>query len=440
MVSLPRTPALWPAALACVLLAACGADAAPTTPPADTRPEPARGADEALSSVPQLAQAEHASALTAARALEFGDLELAARALGDLPAEAEFDRRLLTARLLSLRGDAVGAVRAIESLRAEFPGQSRVFATAAELHAAAGRIESSEDEVRRGLGLCGPTPALTRARGILAISRRGAASTGLGHLLQAREEDPDLWFCDLGLSQAQVLLGNAAMADQRPLEALGHARAARVAVPDSIDARELEADASAALGDYAGAIAGYESLLAEGRDVASTLALLYQRGAMAALLVPDRDLALERFLRARVLGLPVEELGFGAAVLATEAERLLEAGIAAYSGRDLEQARADFTRALACTPDSLEIENHLAVSLSSLGEFEAAAAHFARVIEAAQESGIELPEPVHVNLARALSAAGREAEASAVLRAYLAAHPDGPWAEITSAELAEIGG
>jgi len=437
-------------AVALLLLAACGGEAPPPVEASASRAvsEPDGSSSGETPREPEAApvsqepQSASPAAQRAAAALERGDPQAAARALAELPADARFDRRLLGARLLALQGDAIGAVRDLESLRADYPGQGRVFSTAAELHAAAGRLESSEDEIRRGLAACGPTPALIRARGVLALSRQGAAGIGLSHLLRARAEAPGLWFCDLALSQAQVLLGNAALAEERPLEALGHARAARAAVPDSVDARELEADAAAALGDFETAIAGYESLLAGGEDVSGELALLCQRGATASLLVPDRELAVRRYLRARALGLPEAELGFGAAVLETEAERLLEQGIAAFEGADLPAARRDFEAALECQPDNLEIENHLGVCLFRLGEYDGAAAHWGRVVEAARVGGIELPEPVHVHQARALAAAGRTPEGVAVLRAYLEAEPDGEsegaWTAETRTALAEL--
>ena len=426
-------------------VAGCGAEesvAAPSSAPAriaEPRAAEARPAAE-REPVEQLPQSNHAAARRAARALEFGAAAAAAAALADLPAAASFDRRLLTARLDDLRGDPVGAVRGLESLRAEYPNQGRVFATAAELHAAAGRLESAEDEIRRGLAACGPTAELTRARGMLALSRPGAADVGLGHLLAARAARPELWFCDLALSQAQVLLGNAAMADQRPLDALGHARAARVAVPDSVDARELEADASAALGDFTGAIQGYQQLLEDGHDVAGTLALLCQRGATAALLVPDRELALERYLQARQLGLPRADLGFGASMLEAEAERMLEEGIAFWRDGEIVTARLRFERAHACDPDSLEIENHLAVSLRRLGETREAARHWSHVVESARATGVELPEPVHVHLAHALVDDERADEARRVLEAYLAEDEQGRWVDATWEALAELDG
>jgi len=425
---------LWAGALG---LAACGedrADAPVVAAPSATAPAPR----SERAPPPQRPQSDLAAAKEAARALERGDAAAAARALGRLPASADFDRRLLGARLADLRGDAVGAVHELESLRAEFPAESRIFATAAELHAAAGRLESAEDEIRRGLAACGATPALTRARGVLAISRPGAASVGLDHLLAAREADPELWFCDVPLAEAHVLLGNAAMAAQEPLDALGHARAALVAVPDWEDARELEADAAASLGKFDVAIAGYEGLLADGRDVGSTLALLCQRGATAALVAGDRELAVTRYLRARELGLDDEDLGFGAEVLAEEAERLLEAGIAAYRDGAFTAARDDFAAALQHDPDSLEIRNHLGVSAFRLGDYAAAAQAWRELLDTAAERGIELPEPVHVNLARALVADGRSEAGLDVLHDYLAQHPDGPWVEATRAALAEL--
>ena len=48
---------------------------------------------------------------------------------------------------------------------------------------------------------------------------------------------------------------------------------------------------------------------------------------------------------------------------------------------------------------------------------------------------LELPEPVHLHLAHALRADGREDEARAVLAGYLEQHPEGRWADDTRAAL-----
>jgi tetratricopeptide (TPR) repeat protein len=370
-------------------------------------------------------------------ALEEGDWPEANRSILEIPDAAALDRALLRARLRAAEGDAVGAVRALEAARVDWPDQGRVYATAAEIHAAAGRLESATDEVRRGLEAAGPCPELTRARGVLSLARQGGAALGLEHLLAARAADPELPFTDRALVQAHVLLGRRSMAEERPLEALGHAKAARVVAPDDREALELAAEALEVSGDFGGAIEVYEQLLAAGADVGATLALTSQRGSTAALLGGDRGAALERALRARELGLSAEELGFSATLIEQETEAALERGVERYAAGELDAARAAFERALRCTPDSLEALNHLAVTRLRAGDPAGAARHWQRVVDTAEREDIELPEPVHVHLARALRAADRAADARSVLERYLTARPEGRWVAETSAALDE---
>jgi len=416
------------------LLAACGGDE-PARVEAGAAREPAPA--PAPVHPPQLARSEHDAVRHAILALEMGDLPEANRSILEIPAAAGLDRALLRARLRALEGDAVGAVRAIEKARDEWPDQGRVYAAAAEIHAAAGRLESATEEIRLGLEAAGPSPALLRARGVLSLARQGGAALGLEHLLAARAGDPELPFCDYPLAQAHVLLGRRALAEVRSLEARGHARAAAIARPGDLEALELSAETLEAGGDFGGAIGAYEELLAAGADVDQKLALACLRGSTAALLAGDRELALERALRARALGISTTELGFSATLIEQEAEAALDAGIERFAAGELEGARQAFERALRCAPDSLEAHNHLAVALLRSGDAAGAARHWRRVLEVAERGQLELPEPVHLHLAHALRADGRADEARDVLSAYLEARPEGRWAEDTRTALAE---
>lgn len=417
------------------LLFACSGEgpepSAPTSaaaPPAPAPSEPELPAQLPRSDDPRLAGV--------ARAIEEGELEAANGALLGLP--QGLDRELLTARLYAAEGDAISAVRTIEAARERWPDQGRVYGTAAEIHAASGRTESAEAEIREGLAVAGPVPALARARGVLALIREGGAALGLEHLLDARERDPGIWFTERPLFEAHLLLGNAAMGAEEPLEALGHARAALAAAPDEPEARQLEADALAAMGEFEPAISIYEALCEERPQLASTLALLCQRGATAALLKKERDVAIERYLRARDLGLSDEELGFGAAVLQEEAKRAIERGLDAYDTRELEAARGAFERATRLDPNQIEAFNHLGVVHFRLGDPGAAAVQWRTVLELARTRGIDLPEPVHLNLARALYQADRKAEVRPLLEDWLRRHPDGEWETATREMLARL--
>jgi tetratricopeptide (TPR) repeat protein len=271
---------------------------------------------------------------------------------------------------------------------------------------------------------------------VLALSRPGGAGTALEHLLAARAAAPGLAFCGGPLTQAHVLLGRGALAEERVLEALGHAQAALSARPGDPDALELFAEAQTSSGDYDGAIATYEVLLARGHDVGALLAVTCQRGSTAALLGGQRRVALERALRARDLGLSDEELGFSLTLIADEAERALDRGVELLEKGSADAARVAFELAVRCLPRSAEAHNHLAVARLALGDAEGAAQHWRAVLAIAAEEGLELPEPVHILLARALRAASRPDEAQAELEGYLAGAPDGRWAAQTRAELA----
>jgi len=429
-------------------LSACGRDHGASTPPSSasfaSKPAPTL---PAANTAVQLARCTDAAYLEAVHAFETGEFAGAKR--GWLTLSDGLDANLLGARLRASEGDAVGAVRAIEAARTAYPTQARVYATAAEIYALAGKIESAEHEIRDGLLAAGPTPDLSRARGVLALCREGGARTGLEHLLAARQAEPKLEYCDRPLAQAHVLLGNASLAGQNALEAAAHARAALVALPGDRDARELLADALAAGGDFKASIETYEGLLAELRDsgaqvdaararVETTLSWVELRGATAALFAHDRPLAVERYLRARELGVPPSELGFGATVLAEEAGKHVETGLDLYEKADLAAARVEFTQALALDPASLEAHNHLAVVLFKQNEFSAAADHWSRVLQLAREAKIPLPEPTHLNLARALYKSGRAGEVRALLSDYLTREPEGAWAEQTRDMLARF--
>ena len=414
------------------LLVACGRDAevanasAPVPPVAVAEPAHA----------PQLARNTDERYLAAVRALEAGDL--AAAKQSRLAAPEGLDQALLGARLRAAEGDGVAAVRAIEAARASWPDQGRVFATAAEIHAVAGRFESAEDEIRAGLAAGGPSPDLSRARGVLALARKNAGRVALEHLLAARAADPGLEFSARPLAQAHTQLAQHALSEKNAQEAAAHARAAVEAYPTDREARRTLAEALAGAGLFDESLALYEALLAEGEPVGVDLSWTALHGATAALVERDRPKALVRYQRALELGLPRSELGFGATVLAEAATARVDAGLAAYEKGELAAARAEFEAALALDPDALEAHNHLAVVLFRQDEFAAAAEHWSRVLALAQARELTLPEPVHLNLARALHKAGRSAEITPLLDEYLEREPNGAFADATRDMLARL--
>ncbi len=420
-----------------VLGLACSKDSEADTSAAGRGPRAATRPPVVRAEVPPWTPRVHdAAAVAAGLALERGDLESARRLLATLP--AGLDAELLAARLATLEGSQIAAIRALEDARRRFPDEARVWATAAELHAWAGREESAETEMREALARFGTTPEIARARGVLMICREGGAQAGLVHLEQALAMDPDVEFVDRPLAQGHLLLASQALGRADLAAALYHAEAAYERDPADVDVRIALADARQAATDFEGAIELYEGLLADGEDVAGTLALVSQRGAMAALLAKDRERALERYLRARELGLPPEDLGWGATMIVEELERALDAGVAAYASDDFAAAEEAFRRAARLAPEDLAAHNHLAVVLFRLEDFEGASASWRRVLALAEQTGVELPEPVHLNLARSLYRAGEYAAVRAELNRYLDEVPAGAWVPDTRAMLERL--
>lgn len=385
---------------------------------------------------PQVPQPGDAGYLAVVRAIESGDAAAARRGL--LALAPGMHVRLLEARLAALDGDSIGAVRAIEAARSAHPDQGAVYATAAELHALAGRTSSAEDEIREGLLVAGETPELLRARGVLALSREGGARTGLGHLLAARAAAPQLEFTESMLAEAYRLLAAGALAERQPQQAAGFAREALALDANDPEALELLADSSAALGDFLAALETYERLLASGRDVRAASAMMYVRGATAALLERDRELAITRYLRARSLGADDTELGFGVTVLEEELRKQLAAGVAALEAADWSAARSAFEGALRIEPGLFEARNQLGAALFRLGDFEGAESQWRGLLEEAERDARELSAPVHLNLARALYQRGARAEVRTLLESWLARHADSEHAAATREMLARL--
>lgn len=409
----------WAALLATALFCSCGESGGSTARAG--RAAPSTPASRPRSAEPEVAELR--------RLLDLGQLERARPLLARWRTELGLEGELLAARAAALEDDLVLESRCIEAARALDPSDARVYATASELHAAAGRLETARLELRRGLDVAGATPELLRAQGVLYLCQPGGAARGLEFLRSARERDPALPFTDRALGQAHLLLGREALARSDGARALGHAREGLVHDPSDVDLRRFWADALGAAGDLEAATVVLEELVREGHPLQAELALTCKRAGMADLLRRRSESALEHFRRARELGLADEELGTGASLLDEAAERCIEQGIEAYAEDELARARERFERALALCPGSLSARNHLGVVLFRQREYDAAAAAWSRVLEGAAREGFELPEPVHLNLARALHRAGRLDEARAAVEGYLEREPQGRWAE-----------
>ena len=366
------------------------------------------------------------------RLLDLGHLERALPLLDKRAPALGVEGELLRARAAQLAGNDVEAGRLIEAARRAAPRSPEVCAVAAELHAAAGRLETARDELKQGLLLAGaPTPELLRAQGVLFLCRPGGAERGLELLERARAADPALPFCERALGQAQLLRAKEAMRAGDRNTALAATLRSLEHDPEDIDARRFLVDAYAAHLMLEESLAVLEALIEEGQPLDNELALMEKRGAMAALLRKDRPRALELFRRARDRGLDAEELGTGARILAeagvTEYERALEL---LGEGR-AEDGETALEQALAYAPDYLAARYHLGVLAYQRDDFALAADHFARVVAIAEQEALELPDPAHISLAHALRGAGRPADATAALRRYLELRPDGEHAAAT---------
>lgn len=376
--------------------------------------------------------------------IEFGRLE-DARALAEevgIVAEnggaAGPEAPLLRARLAVLAGQNIAAMRIVETARKARPADPDVYATSAEIYAAAGKLEAAWEEIKAGDVACGAAPELTRARGIVWISRQGGAKKGLSFLEDAARADPDLPFLSRALGQAHLLLGKEGAAAGNAGVALAHARQAATYDPEDVDVARFLTEALALAGDFDGAIAETQRLVARGLPLGGELALLHKKAGMAALLARERERAIDHFALARKLGLTDMELGTGARILAEETRARVKRAVEAYQQDDLRASEASFRRALELDPDRIEAHNHLGVVLFKQGEYAGAAECWGIVCAKAEKEGIVLPEPVHVNLAKAQALAGDVPGARATLELYLVHHPDGEWGEETRAALAAL--
>lgn len=417
-------------------LAACGGDEVE----GGTTSGPASGARGTDSPVEIRVQRIEGEAITALRlSLEFGDLRDIDARFDEVIPTLGVEGALLSARLWTLRGNDVESTSRIEFARAEAPDDPRVYATSAELNAASGRLETAREELRRGVELCGMSPELLRAQGIIELCRQGGAARGLDLIDWALEHDPELPFVDRPRGQGHLLLAKGAFSEGRKRAALQEVRLALSFDPEDADTKLFLVDALAANGDFPNAVLVLEDLNAHGADRLSELALMHKRAGLAELVLGHREAALEYFVKARAAGLEDDELGSAATMLRTEAEAAMEAGVTAFENRHLVEARENFERALHFDDSLLVVHSQLAVVLFNQREFLPAATHWRRVLDEAMENDIQLPDPIHIFLSKALFGAGEKDAARSVLTAYLEREPAGRWADDTRALLADIG-
>lgn len=379
------------------------------------------------------------------------------------PVEAD----LLEARWCTILGEDIRASQLIEAARERDPADARVYATAAELHAAAGRLETSDAEIARGVEACGTTAELERAKGVGLIVRPGGARVGLELLQRVHRKDPELPFLARPLGQAFLLRGMRSLSENRPEQAYAFSRQALEFDPEDVEVRRFAVECDAAVGDFEGCLAGYRGLIADGVPLEAELALMLKRAGMAALLDGRRDAALAHLRDARNAGLEPTELGSGAAILAsaagekvTASEAALEAGevgraeelaveALSYDPESLEARRAlarcglwrgasalregdaaaaegFLAAALEQDPDSLELHQFLGHALYRQERFGEAAEQWQWVVDVARVEKLELPDPVILQLAQALVQDGRVRDARTALEEELSTSPAGP--------------
>lgn len=371
------------------------------------------------------------------RAIEFGDLDTA-RALVPFADTAGPEGVLLRARLAGLETRGVEAMRLLEGQKAARPHDPDVYATAAELYASRSAFDTAWIQITEGTKACGPSPEIDRAKGVCWISRENGAERGLEILLAARAADPELPFCDRALGQGHLLMAKLNAKAEKVPEALASVRASLAHDPLDVDARRFLGDCLAGAGDHAGALAVLRELIAEGEPLQAEFALMEKRAGFARLLVGDKAGAIDHFLSARAAGLDEEELASASDILVQAARARCDAGVAAFQGHELERAEAEFRAALALWPDDLASQNHLALVRFRRDDPAEAARLWRGVLDIARRDGVELPEPVHVNLAQAQIRCGEASAARRVLEDYLRDEPEGEWTGVTRTVLAQI--
>jgi len=352
-----------------VLVPACG-----DPPEADAAPAPAAPARSADPLVVAARRAIEGGRLDEARALLRrldGDAEVPNDA--NVAKVAKVERLLLRARAAALSGEDTEVTPLVEAARALDPKDPRVYATAAELHAAAGRLETADAEIQRGLRACGgATPELERARGVTLISQPGGAPAGLRLLESARRKDPGLPFADRPLGQAHLVLGKLAAKRGAAGEALVHAKTSLEFDARDVDARRFFAEMLAAQMRFGEALAVFEELVEEGVPLAGELASLYKNAGVAALTQHERPLAIRYFLRARELGMSEAELRTGAHVLRDEAFSRAAQALVQREAGDAEGARENVAEALRLDPGHAERAREKALAAYRAGDPDAA--------------------------------------------------------------------
>ena len=217
-----------------------------------------------------------------------------------------------------------------------------------------------------------------------------------------------------------------------------HARASAELDPQDVDGQRFLSECLAAAGLHDEARGVLDGLAARGIAIGAEIALLEKRAGFDALLRGKQHTALDHFAAARRAGLDDEALGSAAQLLREAASDEVTAGVEAFTQGDLVVASERFERALRWDPEQLAAMNHLAVCRMKQAQPQRAADLWRRVLEIAGAERLELPEPVHVNLARALAETGDVEGAKLVLLEHLDRNPSSPWVRETERALQQL--
>ncbi|MFT4537610.1 MAG: tetratricopeptide (TPR) repeat protein [Planctomycetota bacterium] len=415
---------------------------------------------------PSADRCELKDVVAARLAIEDGRIEDARPVLSARAAELGVEKLLLEARSAAVLEDDIRVSQLIEQAREQAPKDARVYATSAELHAASGRLETSQAEVLRGSQICGMTPELERARGVQLICTSGASEAGMRLLETAHQHDSDLPFINRPLCQAYRLVGQKKLGMGLAPEALRHARLALKFGPLDFEARRLMAECYVGVNEHALAAEFYQDLVDGGEPLQVELRTAYKNAGIAALMLNDRAASVAHFLAARERGMSDADLGTGQTILEGEAvNKVMQAraqneagefarakalakealeidpncqeareelagyatleGMAALTEQAFDMAFNKFELALDYDPESLEAHNFMGHTLIELGRPAEAAKAWSWVVDTARIEKLELPEPVHLLLAKAQTLSGNVAESRATLEEYLTLEPDG---------------
>jgi tetratricopeptide (TPR) repeat protein len=370
-------------------------------------------------------------------ALEFGRLAEVEELL-PFAARAGAEEAVLRARAMALRGARIDALRILAESAAARPLDPEPRGAAAEIYAASGAFEDALREILALERVSKSDPVVLRARGVAMLCKDGGAAQGLELLLRARAADPELPYCDRALAQAHLLVGKDAAKRKDLAAALEHAEASTRHDPDETDAQRFRSECLAASGRFPEAREVLDALASRGVPLGAERALLEKRAGFDALLRGRREDALAHFVAARARGLDAAGLGSAAELLVEAAAQDVEEGVRLFSDGRVEEAAARFAQALERDPAQLAARNHLAVCRLRQDRPADAAPLWREVLAIARAEELELPEPVHLNLAHALSRSGDTEAARAALREYLEREPQGRYVVETERALAAL--